>query len=229
MRRTLVLLAAVLGTLAIVAPASASAAESGTVAVSSKVTGFAVQNGRLVADGVLRSSLTIGGQTVRDSSPVRFRVLAAQAGRRCNVLRLRLAPIELSLLGVFVETSTITLDIYARRSGGLLGQLLCGLTRNARLGTARVAASLNRAIASRPLRAFRQSQTVHTATRQGECEVLNLVIGPLRLDLLGLHVELFGARRSQPVTVRISAQPGHGLLGDLLCGVAGGPLPVPVR
>src|ERR1700749_330242 len=46
------------------------------------------------------------------------------------------------------------------------------------------------------------------------CQVLNLVLGPLNLNLLGLVVTL------NQVTLNITAVPGAGnLLGNLLCGV----------
>jgi hypothetical protein len=48
------------------------------------------------------------------------------------------------------------------------------------------------------------------------CNVLNLVLGPLHLNLLGLVVDL------NQVILNITAQPGPGnLLGNLLCAVAG--------
>jgi hypothetical protein len=48
------------------------------------------------------------------------------------------------------------------------------------------------------------------------CSVLNLVLGPLHLDLLGLVVDL------NQVHLVITAVPGAGnLLGNLLCAVAG--------
>jgi len=48
------------------------------------------------------------------------------------------------------------------------------------------------------------------------CDILNLVLGPLHLDLLGLVVDL------NQVVLNITAEPGAGnLLGNLLCGVAG--------
>lgn len=50
----------------------------------------------------------------------------------------------------------------------------------------------------------------------GACEVLNLVLGPIRLDLLGLVV------RTNRINVRIDAVPGEGnLLGNLLCAITG--------
>jgi hypothetical protein len=53
------------------------------------------------------------------------------------------------------------------------------------------------------------------ATAAG-CEILDLVLGPLDLDLLGLVVHL------NTVHLNITAEPGPGnLLGNLLCAVAG--------
>lgn len=50
----------------------------------------------------------------------------------------------------------------------------------------------------------------------GECQILNLDLGPLDLNLLGLKVHL------DKVVLDITAQPGQGqLLGNLLCAVAG--------
>ena len=57
---------------------------------------------------------------------------------------------------------------------------------------------------------------VNTAASTGSCEVLNLVLGPLDLNLLGLTVHL------DTVHLNITAVPGAGnLLGNLLCAVAG--------
>ena len=56
------------------------------------------------------------------------------------------------------------------------------------------------------------------------CEILDLVLGPLDLNLLGLQVHL------DTVHLNITAVPGAGnLLGNLLCAVAGlldGPSPL---
>lgn len=53
------------------------------------------------------------------------------------------------------------------------------------------------------------------AVTQG-CSILNLDLGPLNLDLLGLVIDL------APVSLDITAVPGAGnLLGNLLCVVAG--------
>jgi hypothetical protein len=58
--------------------------------------------------------------------------------------------------------------------------------------------------------------TARTAAAAAPCDVLNLVLGPLDLDLLGLQVHL------DRVVLNIVAQSGAGnLLGNLLCAVAG--------
>jgi hypothetical protein len=59
----------------------------------------------------------------------------------------------------------------------------------------------------------------------GACPILELNIGAIHLDLLGLVVDL------SPIDLTIVAQPGSGnLLGNLLCAVAGlldpGPSPI---
>jgi hypothetical protein len=50
----------------------------------------------------------------------------------------------------------------------------------------------------------------------GSCTILNLVIGPIHLDLLGLVVDV------SQITITITGQTGSGnLLGNLLCAIAG--------
>lgn len=50
----------------------------------------------------------------------------------------------------------------------------------------------------------------------GGCSILNLDLGPLNLNLLGLVIDL------APVSLDVTAVPGGGnLLGNLLCAVAG--------
>jgi hypothetical protein len=55
----------------------------------------------------------------------------------------------------------------------------------------------------------------------GECPILDLMLGPIDLNLLGLVVE------TSEICLNITAHEGAGLLGDLLCGLTGildGPL-----
>jgi len=51
-------------------------------------------------------------------------------------------------------------------------------------------------------------------TGAGACPILDLELGPINLNLLGLVVE------TSPICLRITAVEGGGLLGDLLCAVA---------
>jgi hypothetical protein len=61
-----------------------------------------------------------------------------------------------------------------------------------------------------------QTITLPIADPSGSCQILNLTLGPLDLNLLGLMVHL------DTVHLTITAQPGNGnLLGNLLCAVAG--------
>lgn len=58
--------------------------------------------------------------------------------------------------------------------------------------------------------------TVASAAAPAGCKILNLVLGPLHLDVLGLVIDL------NQVVLNITAVPGAGnLLGNLLCAVAG--------
>ncbi|MFA9431984.1 hypothetical protein [Egicoccus sp. AB-alg2] len=51
---------------------------------------------------------------------------------------------------------------------------------------------------------------------QDVCPILDLTLGPLDLDLLGLRVQL------SQIDLDITAEPGPGnLLGNLLCAIAG--------
>ena len=68
------------------------------------------------------------------------------------------------------------------------------------------------------------TRTVNTpaAVAQATCRVLDLTLGPLHLDLLGLVVDL------NRVHLTINAVPGPGnLLGNLLCAIAGLLNPIP--
>jgi hypothetical protein len=57
---------------------------------------------------------------------------------------------------------------------------------------------------------------VQSVAAPNGCKILNLDLGPLHLDLLGLVIDL------APVNLDITAVPGAGnLLGNLLCAVAG--------
>jgi hypothetical protein len=56
--------------------------------------------------------------------------------------------------------------------------------------------------------------------QQTECEVLHLELGPINLNLLGLELTIEG-EGGVPIIVDITADPSGGLLGQLLCSLAG--------
>ena len=60
-----------------------------------------------------------------------------------------------------------------------------------------------------------QPLSASTVTSKDVCPILHLVLGPIRLDLLGLVV------KTNQIVLDITAVPGPGnLLGNLLCAVA---------
>src|SRR5437763_38941 len=59
------------------------------------------------------------------------------------------------------------------------------------------------------------------AMAPGPCQVLDLVLGPLHLDLLGLIVDL------NQIHLQITADPAGGILGSLLCSLTNTTLPTP--
>jgi hypothetical protein len=243
------------------APAVSSASgQLGTLYVGFAVSKFFVQGKTLFARGTKIATLTglDGTQRVQRTpfvTPVKTskgRVLAS-ATRTCSVLNLNLGPTHLALLGLIVDLDKIVLTITANSEGGLLGGLLCGLAGGGGLlpgiGGAAPAPTPRTlsATASRLTQAAKTTglaqgrgyliplevtTTRRTASVQalppvpaGVCTVLDLPLGPLDLNLLGLMVHL------DATEVRITADPAGGLLGSLLCSLAGGapttPVPTP--
>jgi len=212
--------------------APASASSKGRVTVGAKITRFAVADRKIVARGVLTSRVSGANQTQAARTPITFAV-AAQAGR-CSVLTLNLQGLDLTLLGLNVNLSEVNLLIYAQRNGGVLGRLFCALSRSQlRLGRGasvagaqKVVRALNSQLKDRPMRVFQGTAGLArdegaSAAQAPTCEVLRLVLGPLRLNLLGLVVELYGPNRRSPVTLTITGIRGGGILGDLFCGLTG--------
>jgi len=188
--------------------------------ISNVIQSVSVVNGGLVAT-------TIQGQTI----PI---ALAAQpAAGSCAILNLSLGPINLNLLGLLVQTSPICLDVTAQPEGGLLGNLLCGIANLLNGGTPLnvILGGLNaqettvltnglRDLLNGALNNLNQAvlQSIQPA-QANQCPILNLSLGPLHLNLLGLVVDLDNCNNG-PVTVDLTAIRGGGLLGGLLCGIA---------
>jgi hypothetical protein len=223
MRKLVVAVISALALAAAIAPAaSASHRHTSRLSLTATITSFHATKAGVVANGTLTGVLHSGSKVTRDSAPVRFAVLS-KAGRRCNVLTLRLAPVFLELLGLQVQTSNINLDVYALR-GAVLGNLFCALS-HAKVSFPHAARDLNSRLHGRSLRVMSASESLPARAAQAQpasCQVLKLVLGPLHLNLLGLAVDLYGATKTSPVVVTIDAVPSQGLLGQLLCGLSGG-------
>ncbi|HEY7453268.1 MAG TPA: hypothetical protein VH683_01800 [Thermoleophilaceae bacterium] len=209
-----------------------------TVTVDVQIKRFAVSDRKIIARGVLTSKVQGAGESQAARKRVTFAV-AAQKGR-CHVLTLKLDDLQLDLLGLRVDLSKVNLLIFAVPGGknsGVLGRLFCALSRSTiRLGRGasaarahKIVASLNSRLKHRPMRAFRASAVLaaddgaSASQAAPSCRVLNLILGPLDLNLLGLVVELYGPNRKAPVTLEITSFPGRGVLGDLFCSLSGGP------
>lgn len=209
---------------AAIAPvANASSRRTTRLSLTANITSFRATAAGLVGNGTFRGTLRSGTSVTRDTAPVKFAVIARPRRGRCNILTLRLAPVYLELLGLQVQTSYINLDLYAVR-GRVLGSLFCALA-HARVTFPRAARDLNSHLNGHALRVMSASDTMRASAAQTQpvtCQVLKLVLGPLHLDLLGLEVDLYGQNKSSPVVVTINAVPSQGLLGQLLCGLAGG-------
>jgi hypothetical protein len=150
----------------------------------------------------------------------------------CPILDLRLGPINLELLGLILETSNIHLAITAHPGGGLLGRLLCGIARDLSLGIplASILDGLNTEelnlltsslteLLNQALNSLNQA-TIYDVDETQTCPVLFLSLGPLNLTLLGLNIVLDDCTGG-PVVVEITADPTGGILGQLLCALAG--------
>src|SRR5258708_8652840 len=91
-------------------------------------TGFALQNGQLVANGILAGTLTNGAGAVTSILQTVTATITSTATSSCTILHLVLGPINLNVLGLTVTTNQIVLDISAIPGpGNLLGTLLCSI------------------------------------------------------------------------------------------------------
>ena len=101
-----------------------------------RITGFAVQNGALVASGIVTGTLAGGAgpatSVVRTvtlpvaTSPTTAAAPPAVAAAGCGILHLELGPLDLDVLGLVVHLDKVVLDLTAvPGAGNLLGNLLC--------------------------------------------------------------------------------------------------------
>lgn len=204
-------------------------AGSGIVIEDVVLEGVEIVDGVLTATGGTVSGTVAGLPFTTDITNFALELVPddpATPAVECSVLDLELAPINLALLGLHVDTSAICLEITATEGGGLLGDLLCGLAGGGILGIlptgaelADLEAGLVDVLDEVLGRDLTTAQHGEDSVCTGQCEVLELVLGPLDLSLLGLNVSLDDCEDG-PVQVCVSASRGEGILGNLLCGLA---------
>jgi len=88
---------------------------------------FAAENGQVMALG----TVTSGTASIPFKAPVTIQqgsTSEMSAKATCPILHLVLGPLDLNLLGLRVQLNQVVLDITAEPGGGLLGDLLCGIT-----------------------------------------------------------------------------------------------------
>jgi hypothetical protein len=126
------------------------------------------------------------------------------------------APVDLNLPAPF--NGTFTLTKFTNSAGRLMGHGVVNVTNTATGAQVRRNVSLPVSSAATASSAAATPDASSAAAPAITCSVLNLVLGPLHLNLLGLQIDL------NQVVLNITAIPGGGLLGDLLCGLADRPL-----
>lgn len=221
---------------------TATTTRVGAVNVRLQVKRFVRRAGRLYAVGTAISRFTpsadnaaaVPSATTRKAFTARVVKVRkfSSAQRICPVLDLTLAPLDLNLLGLMVHLDRVHLTITADSNGGLLGSLLCGLAGSGRLTAQTIVLQFTRAAQQSGLATkgvnfgvglYQTTSSTGTKTLSASpnglspmaiCTVLDLALGPLHLNLLGLIVDL------NRVHLVITAD-DTSLLGGLLCGLAG--------
>lgn len=220
---------------------TATTTRVGSVNVRLQVKKFVRHAGRLYAVGTAISKFApsadqaanLPSATTRKAFTARVVKVRkfSSAQRICPVLDLTLAPLDLELLGLFVHLDRVHLTITADSNGGVLGSLLCGLAGAGRLSPQTIVLQFTRAAQQSGLATkgvnfgvglYQTTSSTGTKTLSASpglsplaiCTVLDLALGPLHLNLLGLIVDL------NRVHLVITAD-DTSVIGGLLCGLAG--------
>jgi len=236
MKKALALLV-VAACMGVAATTAAAADATANVNVGFTVDKFVKQGKRLVANGRAVATYTApDGTTQTATQPFTAKVLLGHGARRlaastatCSVLFLELDKLSLTLLGLNVNLDKVILSVDADPNGGVLGSLFCKLakTKVSLRGLASTARHLTKAAHESGLSTVNSGvgfsvPLVNGATTDtGTCSVLDLVLGPLNLKLLGLIVNL------NQVHLTITADPTGGVLGSLFCSLAHATATVP--
>jgi hypothetical protein len=215
------------GALAAVAVTSAAGAPaSASVQVHFQIEKFVKQGTGLVAHGAAVATYSdSSGQTKTTSAPLTAHVITklklrglSSASETCQVLYLRLDKLSLALLGLHVDLDKVILTVTANSNGGALGSLFCELVHTKVKLLSTTAKRLTQSARTSGLATTGLGFSVPLRTGAtaptGTCPVLDLVLGPLNLQLLGLNATL------NQVHLSITADPSGGVLGSLFCQLA---------
>jgi hypothetical protein len=140
----------------------------------------------------------------------------ASANSVCPILFLQIKKLSLVLLGLHVDLDQVTLTIVAYSGGGPLGSLFCSIfhTKVKLLHSAKTLTQVahRSGLATNGLNFAVpvQGQTTDP-NAPALCQILDLTVGPIDLELLGLYVHL------SAVHLTITADPNGGPLGKLFC------------
>jgi hypothetical protein len=199
-----------------------------------KRVGYSAKSKKTTATADITGTVTDGD--TGQKTTVRTRAtLAATAKGSCKVLHLTLDELRLNLLGLNAFLDKVELEVTGDKKGGVLGQLFCRLSTGVdlpKLKRRKAISRANKALNDRPLRLIRMRVPIRPVYYEDRgsggnagsggsaqaaqnppqiCPVLNLVVGPLDLDLLGLIVQL------NKVKLDITATRGGGAVGNLFC------------
>lgn len=215
----------------------ATSASPNKVGVKYTVNKFVRRGNHLYASGTAiarfipaAGAVTTSRHAFRASVAIRARRLAA-AQDICPVLELTIQQVDLNLLGALVHLDKVHLLITADSEGGLLGQLLCRLSKQGKLssqasqltwaakksGLATTGTGVTVAVQPASSNSAPTTNALHFTSAQTICPILDLTLGPVDLNLLGLLVHL------DTVHLTINADSEGGVLGSLLCSLAGTP------
>ena len=171
----------------------------------------------LVAAGAVTVAFAVPGSAVETAGPD-VRTATSVADSQRVVLSSPFGEARSRVKGTFGRAGTLrgwfTPRRFVTRDGQLkaIGRLHAVLIRGD--GSVRDRVTTRIVIPVRKIEGVRPS--ARDARQPTSCQILNLVLGPLDLNLLGLEVHL------NRVVLDIEATPGPGnLLGNLLCAVAG--------
>jgi hypothetical protein len=210
--------------------AQSAGSAAGNVKVKLNVSKFVKVGKRLVAKGTAVATYTSpDGTPTVVTAPFSARVLhgtrrtlsssSAHAPSACPVLTLELDTLSLDLLGLHVDLSKVVLTTTADSSGGALGKLFCNLS-SGQLAAASPTTTRTLSKVAQHSGFSTKGTSFGVPTRQmqsigpGPCSIVDLLLGPLHLELLGLIVDL------NQIHLQITADPNGGLLGSALCSIA---------